>query len=771
MFFLRFSIFFSRRSLFFNVFSGFCSDFFSISSGFSFFQENTEHRKKPINFAVESHCYNNVAALLNDPNVNVDPKYASLTPINYLAESISDANFNELFRCIKLLVIHCADLNIPNRRDITPMLNILKSRHLTDANKDAVATFMLDNACNIDLDTNREGEARKRLAERYPHRELPPVRLASDRRWDFNVLISALRNENEGEFVQGLNVIAEANEKTRAECLGELFTAIDSDETLLIAAIKRDLAAAVERMLRLGADINYAVQKQTPIEYACIFGHYHVLEVLLRSPKVRVNGASTPLASIVVKNIGERVTKKCDHERCFQQLLARADIDLNQADIYNSSPLHYAVKYNNREAILELMQRGAYIGARNYFDKLAICDISPKILEKHFDNCITTNGSRRGDDHFEIQFDYTNLVPMSTRHSHKADAGRSADRCADEMVPIEYIAESSELRHLVKHPLIASFLFLKWNRLAFVFYVNFVLCMLHTVSTVAFVLTCYTEQPDSAAMKHSLFFASSTLTVYIFVREAFQFVCSPYVYLKSLENYMEIVLIVFTVLVLKGDNFPDGTRRTIGATTILLLAVELYLLAGSLPFWSFSTHYVMLKTVTITFLKSFMLYAIILIAFALSFFTLLRGQRAASGEPAGDDDINKFENIGLSIMKTLVMSTGEFDAASIDFNSNTWSYIIFVVFLFLVATVLFNLLNGMAVSDTQVKKIWAVKTIIFARRKIFKMFFPRSKFSSRYSPLSFQAIKSDALLTNYVRRTQVMARYERILLGKEHSFL
>lgn len=679
-----------------------------------------------------------MAALLNDPNVDVDPKYASLSPINYLAESISDANFNELFRCIKLLVIHCADLNIPNRRDITPMLNILKNRHLTDANKDAVATFMLDNACNIDLDTNREGEARKRLAERYPHRELPPVRLASDRRWDFNVLISALRNENEGEFVQGLNVIAEANEKRRAECLGELFTAIDSDETLLIAAIKRDLATAVERMLRLGADINYAVQKQTPIEYACIFGHYHVLEVLLRSPRVRVNEASTPLASIVVKNIGERVTKKCDHERCFRQLLARSDIDLNRPDIYNNSPLHYAVKYNNREAILELMQRGAYIGARNYFNKLAICDIHPKTLEKHLDNCITTNGSRRGDDHFEIEFDFTNLVPMSTRHSHKADAGR----CADEMVPIEYIAESSELKHLVKHPLIASFLFLKWNRLAFVFYVNFLLCMLHTVATVAYVLTCYTEPPDSAAMKHSLFFVSSTLTVYIFVREAFQFICSPYVYLKSLENYMEIVLIVLTVLVLKGDNFADGTRRTIGATTILLLAVELYLLAGSLPFWSFSTHYVMLKTVTITFLKSFMLYAIILIAFALSFFTLLRGQRAASGDPAADDDINKFENIGLSIMKTLVMSTGEFDAASIDFNSNTWSYIIFVVFLFLVATVLFNLLNGMAVSDTQVK-ILREKTVVFAKTNMQNVFFCRhrdhsqAKFCSRYSPLSF----------------------------------
>lgn len=710
-----------------------------------------------------------MAALLSDPNVDVDTKYSSLTPINYLAESLTNDNFNELFRCIKLLVIHCADLNIPNRRDITPILNILKNRHLNDQHKDTAVLFMLENACNIDLDTNRNGEARAVLTQRYPNQVLPDVRSPNDRRWNFNTLIAAIRNENEGEFLQGLNTMAELSENGRNERLRELFTAIDSDETLLIAAIKHDLAAAVERMLRLGADINFDIQKQTPIEYACIFGHWRVLKILLRSPKVQVNNVKTPLVSIVIKNIGEIVTNKCNYEQCFQQLLARTDIDLNKADIFHNSPLHYAVKYNNREAMLELMKRGAYIGAKNHFNKLAITDISPKILEKHFDSCITTNDIRRGDDNFEIQLDYTNLVPLHTRQQHQSLAKGTLDKCADEMVPIEYMAESNELRHLIKHPLIASFLFLKWNRLAFVFYVNFLLCFLYAASTVSYVLLCYNDHAENGALKHLLQFTSSILTVYIIAREAFQFICSPYIYLKSMENYMELALIVLTVLVLKGDNFSESSRRTIGATTILLLSVELYLLAGSLPFWSFSTHYVMLKTVTISFLKSFLLYAIILIAFSLSFFTLLREEPKASTDSAdgdsAEDDINKFGNVGLSIMKTLVMSTGEFDAASINFNSNTWSYIIFVIFLFLISTVLFNLLNGLAVSDTQVCKREEIT-------EIFKIDFELSGFLLIFNEIVIlQAIKSDALLTNYVRRTQVMARYERILLGKEHSFL
>lgn len=667
-------------------------------------KENPSHRKRPINFAVESHCYDNLSALLSDPNVDIDAKYATQTPINSLAESITDANFPEIFRCIKLLVIHCADLNIPNRREMTPILQIIKNRHLNEANKDGIVFFLLGNGCDIDLDTYRNGEARTILTKRYPHEQLPAVRSANDRRWDFNALLSALRNESEGEFLHGLNALAESCEGGRDERLRELFTAIDNDETLLIAAIKRDLTDAVERMLRLGADINFAVEQQSPIEYSCIFGHWRVLEILLRSPKIQVNHVKTPLVSIVITKIGERITNKCNYEKCFQQLINRTDIDINKTDIYKHSPLHYAVKYNNRDGISALLKRGAYIGAKNHFNKLAISNISPKVLEKHFDACITTNDVRRGEDNFEIQLDYTNLVPLHTRNQHKSlEHGtnqRSPEKCADEMLPIEYLAESNDLKHLIKHPLIASFLFLKWNRLAFVFYVNFLLCFLYAASTVTYVLSCYNEHADSGALKHSLQLTSLVLTIYIAARETFQFICSPYVYLKSLENYMELALIILTLLILKGDDFSENVRRTIAATTILLLAVELYLLAGSLPFWSFSTHYVMLKTVSISFLKSFLLYSILLIAFSLAFFTLLRTEPSSSTDD--DGNFNKFEDIGRSIMKTLVMSTGEFDAASINFTLNTWSYIIFVIFLFLISTVLFNLLNGLAVSDTQV---------------------------------------------------------------------
>lgn len=94
-----------------------------------------------------------------------------------------------------------------------------------------------------------------------------------------------------------------------------------------------------------------------------------------------------------------------------------------------------------------------------------------------------------------------------------------------------------------------------------------------------------------------------------------------------------------------------------------------------------------------------------------------------------DDEFNKFSNIGVAIMKTVVMSTGEFDVASINFKLNEFSYFVFIVYLFIVSIVLLNLLNGLAVSDTQ-------------------------------------AIKSKAELTNFIRRSQVLYRYDGVLANK-----
>lgn len=546
--------------------------------------------------------------------------------------------------------------------------------------------------------------------------------------------------------MEGVNSVADRDQ------LKKIFSKVDNSDTLLILAVKNGLQTAVEKLLELGADVNASNQAKhplTPLKAACIFGKSEILKILLQRPELDLKNAGSFL-SIVVKNYDYKHT---DHKGCLDELLKHEEINVNEHDSIGFSALHYALSRNNEDAVLKLLKREAVIEVENKYHKIALSDANPKILEKHFNSCITTNGNYF-DDNFEVHFDYTNLIPIHQSVNEGSNGDESHEKCPDEMATIESIAESSELRQLVLHPLITSFLFLKWNRLAYIFYINFILCSLFAVCYISYILTYYTAviasnlaecknatnssqialNIDSETQSTLSFLRVATiiLTVCISLRELFQLAFAPKTYLKSLENYLEFILIVFVVTILVQFNLhPTCERlssnywgRSIVAVSILLVAYEIFHLAGSLPCWSCPIHYVMLRTVTKTFLRSLLLYAIILIAFALAFLALLYDPSANDGE---DDETYKFSNVKSSLFKTLVMSIGEFDAGSIGFDMNPPSYFFFVVFMFMVATVLFNLLNGLAVSDTQV-------------------------------------IKSEAELIHNIRRCQVLAKYERVLL-------
>lgn len=116
---------------------------------------------------------------------------------------------------------------------------------------------------------------------------------------------------------------------------------------------------------------------------------------------------------------------------------------------------------------------------------------------------------------------------------------------------------------------------------------------------------------------------------------------------------------------------------------------------------------VILRTVILTFLKSIALYSILLFGFALCFYTLFGGdpsiQRSNSTvthstSEEGENHTNFFYHPGIALIKTLVMLTGEFEFENLELNA-TSNYIVFVIFVFVITIVLFNLLNALAVSE------------------------------------------------------------------------
>jgi len=78
-----------------------------------------------------------------------------------------------------------------------------------------------------------------------------------------------------------------------------------------------------------------------------------------------------------------------------------------------------------------------------------------------------------------------------------------------------------------------------------------------------------------------------------------------------------------------------------------------------------------------------------------------------------------FANIPVSLLKTIVMFTGEFEASSLSFDTLPFtSHVIFLLFVVLVAIVLLNLLNGLAVNDTGVIRKNAERLSLAARAKL-----------------------------------------------------
>lgn len=347
----------------------------------------------------------------------------------------------------------------------------------------------------------------------------------------------------------------------------------------------------------------------------------------------------------------------------------------------------------------------------NSFGSPPLAHIAPDILEKHLDSCLSSTNERT--EEYEIIMDYKNLVPHNTEcgasddyfeQRRRRSSLRRAGNACSETEALLYIAENKTLRPLLKHPILASFLHLKYLRIRHVLYLNFLLYLLFFCALVLFVWVITGEAPEpEIEEKHtrnlsdqqeqtddmtknwdnhpllSCLLACSLL--YLVIRESLQFVSSPLNYIVSPENWLEVGLIGLTVSLLLGCG------REIGALAILLSTWELVILMAQHP--RMSTDIEMFKRVTVNFTKFLFLYIFLIVAFAFAFYVLFKGN-------------DNFPNPIGSLFKTVIMLTGELDSGDLPFTIYpVLSRIVFIGFIFLIVIILLNLLNGLAVNDTQ----------------------------------------------------------------------
>jgi hypothetical protein len=183
----------------------------------------------------------------------------------------------------------------------------------------------------------------------------------------------------------------------------------------------------------------------------------------------------------------------------------------------------------------------------------------------------------------------------------------------------------------------------------------------------------------------------------LLLHEIVQFTVSYKSYFLKTSNLLDVALIVLSFSVLLGS-FQFGIEgfKRVRVLMILIMAAQTIQLIARVSFLSMSLHMAIFKKVCKTFLKTIALYLILILAFAMCFYTLIDkcGTQAAISSRE-----ERFADPLLSIVTTVRMMLADFDNMKLD-KKDVFQELMFLVFVVIITVSLFNLLNALAISDT-----------------------------------------------------------------------
>lgn len=606
--------------------------------------------------------------------------------------------------------------------------------------------------------------------------------------------------------------------------------------TLLQRACSEGLANYVKVLLDYGVDPNYSKSKSwRPVFLGAGRGHANVLIQLkehssnkhghkpVRFDTWTEDGEETVLHLVLKKSLSralqfgvgsEKDVKEIDqrYQESLEIFLQNENPDfnhqmrhvVNKRDKMGNTPLHYATTSGwSQNIVRKLLDLGANIGVRNWRDEIPLSRIHPQTLADFLDEeCLQASGDLDADDDVKVTFKYSFLAPpISEDQLAKWDPEKQAElerEALPETNCVWYLSRSPAHRHLVTHPVVTSFLWLKWQRIRRFFNLNlrfyslFVACLTWYIFArfaghewngrvihldedevkdgnltspvpfcsdilwqetgqrygfwyIVFVIHCVIQvyligrdwMLDAGTCIHCncnysaccagwidliiaaimglviwgasgiLWLALTCLLALMVFREFFQMVSSFRRYLASVENWIEVALVVmvFVIVYLPEETLEDGcnAKRCLSAIVILLSWAELITMVGRHPRLSLYNKYVtMFYKVLQSFFSFLLWYSFFLAAFGLGFYIMLHNDISPKDEPS---EYVFFDSPWLALVKTSTMFIGELEFSDIPINRENpvravLGFLFLLAFVFLIVVVLMNLLNGLAVSDT-----------------------------------------------------------------------
>ncbi|XP_032796549.2 transient receptor potential channel pyrexia isoform X1 [Daphnia magna] len=695
------------------------------------------------------------------------------TPLHILIGQWNKTGFEE-FRWLyyDLLLSHPAiDINLQDNGDATPLeLAVHKNLH-------PVVKKLYQAGAVVNQHVRRAMEEKMPdVLSEFPEEEGAaaannnPNEINSD--YLESELWKALRNDNQERFQSLLDTVQAGGVATSVN----LSTSTsDQNPTLLQDACEWQKPWAVSSLLAARVDPNQTSNKSSipALMEAVLKGNVEIVRMLVYHPHIlldavdHVHTGQTALHKIAQKlHDANSVDEKARYVQCLHILVSSSpsrdpggtpSINVNAQDAFGNTALHYAALSGVEDAVLQLLSSGANLGIKNHLGETAVKRIMPSTLETFLDSCIQAkDGEDISSHNFSITFNYSLLAPPRpmphppqqlqpsetgitfTNHNDAVETislhnTQEEEKIFPECEALWHLSTSTKHQYLLKHPLITSFLMLKWHNIRIFYYVNVLLYTLTMFVLSTYILLLHSSyEPEATRIPLAILWCVLSFFITILlIREFFQLGIAPLRYLFSPENYIELVMIGCTVTVLAHWENPNPWRH-VSAIAVLLAWTEGLLLLGRHP--QLSIFVTMFMTVSLTFLRLLLWYSVLLIGFGLSFFIVFGSDAMA---PADGKEVKEtaFASIPVSLLKVVAMMSGELEYGDLPFDASPFvSRVIFLAFLFLITIVLLNLLNGMAVSDTQ-------------------------------------SIQSKAETIGYVSRVELISYLESMLLGDPFHFL
>ncbi|KAG6453876.1 LOW QUALITY PROTEIN: transient receptor potential channel pyrexia [Manduca sexta] len=434
-----------------------------------------------------------------------------------------------------------------------------------------------------------------------------------------------------------------------------------------------------------------------PIHFAVSNNHAECVKLLLsKKADVRLrttcnpHKASTPLHIAAVKN----------HVNIAKILVQFDKTIIHEVNSLGWFPIHTASHHGCRDVITLLLKEGAdlsgYTDGPKKFKRTAIDMIInnlPKptdFMEEVFDSYISSNGQDLQDPSCVITVDFSILMPNVCE--------------MEQMKVIEALLKTGNRysqKRLLVHPLVESFLYLKWKALLPFFYAIIGLYGFFVTSLTVFTVSVFFYRDTNDKTPDWLNSTTWSYVVYvtillILLQELLYMNVKSSRYFLQLETWVKFgslglaVILPYAVVVVPL-NEADWPRHV--ATLALLLSwLEMMFLLSRFPNWGY--YVLMFGKVASNVVKILLTFAFLVIGFSLSFMIQFRSQIP-------------FEGPWAALVKTIVMMTSEFDYVALFDEEHSKELatslivvrLIFLIFLILAAIVLMNLLVGVAVND------------------------------------------------------------------------